>query len=472
MKSVEVSGVIDENLHGKDKIFDDTDGSWHSMSSGGAWVTVSLPDPKLLSSVIITSENIRLGTRNKNVCLHLNGDSSPIRCGSGAPYKKNENEIHFDFLSTMVSNIELNWGNDGDNYAQIANLEFVIQEMPSECIKRRKVVVYEPKQMTLQEAFNTCESLPGAFQLPIPLIENEHEFFSSHSKDQSAVPIGITEPKKGSWLNIYTGEVINYFNWAQDEPWGDGHHAEIHGVHKLWNDINNHVTKLYTVICVEPVPSNELYFFEDITLEELTSIKRRVIVHEPKEMTWKESFDKCRSLPGVFQLSVPVSEAENEFFRSLAKSTFVPIGISDEINEGTWQNYYTGEIINYRNWVDDNRSASHHYAELSSTGVWSDITIDQKRFFTTICVELGFDSEFYHFEVTPLDEVESVDEIQSVSSQSAPFCAVAYNQNDCSGTEITKFSNPSQGFLPSSLTDNINTMQCIKVNFYCNIRAI
>ena len=105
---------------------------WHSEFASGAWIKLELPEPTLLSAVIITRTGVL--TRYQNVCLHLD-DGAYIVCtdasGSGAPYlNESENEIRFPIVPSSIYNkIELKWGAGADNYGQVAQIKF---EMPSD----------------------------------------------------------------------------------------------------------------------------------------------------------------------------------------------------------------------------------------------------------------------------------------------------------------------------------------------------
>ena len=109
-------------------------GGWHSQYASGAWIKLELPEPTLLSAVIISTrhETERQANRYKNVCLHLD-EGAYVVCtdasGSGAPYL-NENEIRFPIHpASTYTKIELKWGAGADNYGQVAQMKF---EMPSD----------------------------------------------------------------------------------------------------------------------------------------------------------------------------------------------------------------------------------------------------------------------------------------------------------------------------------------------------
>ena len=111
---------------------------WHSKYETGAWIKLELPEPTLLSAVIINTliANTLRYNRYKNVCLHLDGGTS-VACtdasGSGAPYL-NENEIRFPIDPPSTSNkIELKWGAGSDNYGIVSQIKF---EMPSDNCNR------------------------------------------------------------------------------------------------------------------------------------------------------------------------------------------------------------------------------------------------------------------------------------------------------------------------------------------------
>ena len=115
---------------------------WHSESSDGAWIKLRLPEPILLSAVIITRPDKNAVynadfNRYKNVCLHLDGDADIVctdASGSGAPFILNENEIRFPIHPPSTYNkIELKWGAGSDNYALVAQIKF---EMPSDNCNR------------------------------------------------------------------------------------------------------------------------------------------------------------------------------------------------------------------------------------------------------------------------------------------------------------------------------------------------
>ena len=120
------------NQYGKEMIFGDGTTYWHSAHASGGWVRLSFPTQKLLSSVILTrrSPDTEQNTleRYGNLCLYLNGESTPILCtdksGGGAPLLVG-NEIHFDITPTVASMIEIKFSNN--NYAQVAGLELAIQ---------------------------------------------------------------------------------------------------------------------------------------------------------------------------------------------------------------------------------------------------------------------------------------------------------------------------------------------------------
>ena len=106
---------------------------------------------------------------------------------------------------------------------------------------------------------------------------------------------------------------------------------------------------------------------------------------------WQKAHDICSSLPGNFQLPIPLNDAENKLIMSLAKSPYVPLGITDKDSEGTWVNYYNGERINYTNW-DKNEPANNwrienYVAIWGEMSRWRDIRIDHWQAFSVVCVK-------------------------------------------------------------------------------------
>ena len=130
---VTVSGFL-SNSYPVSKMFDGNKSGnynfWHSAHING-WVEIVFPSPKLLTSVIITRRTDCCNHRYKSVCLSINGNEANSEIctdaqGYGAPLLRG-NEIHFEIMPTLTSRLKLQWGNDNDNFAQIAELEFKIE---------------------------------------------------------------------------------------------------------------------------------------------------------------------------------------------------------------------------------------------------------------------------------------------------------------------------------------------------------
>ena len=70
--------------------------------------------------------------------------------------------------------------------------------------------------------------------------------------------------------------------------------------------------------------------------------------------SWQSAHDLCSQIPGDFRLPVPLNDAENNFLRDFLvwhpSVSSLPLGITDKDAEGTWVNFYTGEVLKYTNW--------------------------------------------------------------------------------------------------------------------------
>ena len=111
--------------------------------------------------------------------------------------------------------------------------------------------------------------------------------------------------------------------------------------------------------------------------------------------SWQSARDICSAIPGDFRLPVPLNEAENNFLATLNEGVGMPIGITDKDAEGTWVNFYTGEVLNYTNWDSGEPDNNYPYGTqgypfnygILSGNSWTDFLIDAIRPHKVVCME-------------------------------------------------------------------------------------
>ena len=105
----------------------------------------------------------------------------------------------------------------------------------------------------------------------------------------------------------------------------------------------------------------------------------------PGHCSWKQAQEKCALAGG--QLAVIPDEPTQAFIRHLANGTSAWLGATVEKTPGLWQ-WVDGTPMKYKAWgakQPDNWGGHENYMQLTRSGVWDDVTEDEKGVASYIC---------------------------------------------------------------------------------------
>ena len=179
-------------------------------------------------------------------------------------------------------------------------------------------------------------------------------------------------------------------------------------------------------ICTNTVGSFDCACHDGYAGDGVTSCKkkRRVIVQEPKLMTWMEAYSGCAELKwkyGLdarhgFRVPIPRDAAEQEYINSIVgDAEFVPTGIArEDWSNGKWVDRHSGEALTFTMWganQPDSASSEENYVTIwydNGNQWWKASTRDLQQRMTLVCFEYLHHTEYvgdYVFEILSLDDL-------------------------------------------------------------------
>ncbi|MEM9823788.1 MAG: lectin-like protein, partial [Bacteroidota bacterium] len=207
----------------------------------------------------------------------------------------------------------------------------------------------------------------------------ENAFITNNVNPSSgSVWIGYNNVDNGSTFQWASGENNTYTNWQSGEPNGSAntHAARLRQVSGEWTDrdVSVHFEYVIEIACYEDVPdcaaiSNTIP--GTIYLGEFNNSK--YYCTETNNFTWHQAKAWAESKGG--HLVIIDDQAENDFVQSVILADFGWIGLTDELNEGTYV-WVDGQQRPYFNWNSgepNNSGGNEDYIRLlAHNGKWTD----------------------------------------------------------------------------------------------------
>merc|ERR1712113_309238 len=178
--------------------------------------------------------------------------------------------------------------------------------------------------------------------------------------------------------------------------------------------------------CTNTIGSFDCACYDGYAGDGVTSCKkkRRVIVQEPKLMSWMEAYSGCAELKwkyGLdarhgFRVPIPRDAAEQEYINSIVgDAEFVPTGIArEDWSNGKWVDRHSGEALTFTMWganQPDSASSEENYVTIwyeNGNEYWKASTRDLQQRMTLVCFEYLHHTEYvgdYVFEALSLDDL-------------------------------------------------------------------
>ncbi|MEM8909326.1 MAG: lectin-like protein, partial [Bacteroidota bacterium] len=208
---------------------------------------------------------------------------------------------------------------------------------------------------------------------------DENNFVTNNVTPSSgSVWIGFNNVDNGDVFQWVSGEDNNFTNWQSGEPNGasNTHAARLRKDSGKWTDrnVNDHFEYVIEITCFDDSPdcnavSNSIP--GTIYLGEYNNSK--YYCTETNDYTWAQAKAWAESKGG--HLAIVDDLAENDFIQSVIIADFGWIGLTDEVNEGTYR-WVDGQISTFFNWNSgepNNSGGNEDYVRLlKSNGKWTD----------------------------------------------------------------------------------------------------